>query len=374
MSESGGPIDLLVLGGGMAGLSAAALRGAHGASVVLVEKAPALGGSAAYAGFIHTPRPSTSCARSTPAATRSSRAGSSRASPSGLDWVRSLGVHVADPVPVLGYSRGCQTDMASYLLALRAARPRARRAARRTRPRSGCCSTTAPSPARSSRTAAGERTIHARSTLLATGGFGGDPELRAQHIHPLARDLPLRANVLQHRRRPAAGAAGRSRLRPARRRLLRPPDPVVACAVHEPVRVRRPDLLPRRARHHRQPRRAPLLRRDARRPPQRARGPRAARGARADDHRPARPRPVDADPVRRGRRADRPVQARLPARRPRARSPRTSTSSRRCPEEWGYPGATVRDTLAAFNAQCASGTPSPARALTPRRSSIRPTT
>jgi hypothetical protein len=29
---------------------------------------------------------------------------------------------------------------------------------------------------------------------LATGGFGGDPELRAEHIHPLARDLPLRAN------------------------------------------------------------------------------------------------------------------------------------------------------------------------------------
>ena len=36
--------------------------------------------------------------------------------------------------------------------------------------------------------------IRARSTLLATGGFGGDPALRAEHIHPLAADLPLRAN------------------------------------------------------------------------------------------------------------------------------------------------------------------------------------
>jgi succinate dehydrogenase/fumarate reductase flavoprotein subunit len=44
-------------------------------------------------------------------------------------------------------------------------------------------------------TADGERRrIEARSTVLATGGFGGDPELRAQHIHPLARELPLRAN------------------------------------------------------------------------------------------------------------------------------------------------------------------------------------
>ena len=38
------------------------------------------------------------------------------------------------------------------------------------------------------------RVIRARSTLLATGGFGGDPALRAEHIHPLATDLPLRAN------------------------------------------------------------------------------------------------------------------------------------------------------------------------------------
>jgi succinate dehydrogenase/fumarate reductase flavoprotein subunit len=38
------------------------------------------------------------------------------------------------------------------------------------------------------------RSLAARATLLATGGFGGDPELRERHIHELARDLPLRAN------------------------------------------------------------------------------------------------------------------------------------------------------------------------------------
>ena len=47
-------IDLLVLGGGMAGMSAAARAAADGASVVLVEKGDAIGGSAAYAGFIWT--------------------------------------------------------------------------------------------------------------------------------------------------------------------------------------------------------------------------------------------------------------------------------------------------------------------------------
>ena len=47
-------VDLLVFGGGMAGMSAAARAASDGASVVLVEKAPAIGGSAMYAGFVWT--------------------------------------------------------------------------------------------------------------------------------------------------------------------------------------------------------------------------------------------------------------------------------------------------------------------------------
>jgi succinate dehydrogenase/fumarate reductase flavoprotein subunit len=44
-------------------------------------------------------------------------------------------------------------------------------------------------------TAGGDaRRVTARSTLLATGGFGGDPDLRERLIHPQARDMTLRAN------------------------------------------------------------------------------------------------------------------------------------------------------------------------------------
>ena len=39
-----------------------------------------------------------------------------------------------------------------------------------------------------------QRVIRARSTLLATGGFGAIPRSEREHIHPLAADLPLRAN------------------------------------------------------------------------------------------------------------------------------------------------------------------------------------
>ena len=47
-------VDLLVLGGGMAGLAAAARTTQEGGSVVLVEKGDAVGGSATYAEFIWT--------------------------------------------------------------------------------------------------------------------------------------------------------------------------------------------------------------------------------------------------------------------------------------------------------------------------------
>ncbi len=195
MSEPGGRIDLLVLGGGMAGLTAAAHAVRDGASVLLVEKAPAIGGSAAYAGFIHT-TPTVDVMRAVnPGGDPKLASRLVEGFADGLEWVRSLGVHMSEPVPVLGYGRGCQTDMANYLLACeRLMRDHGEllvsATARRLLVEDGVVTGAV------IRTAGGdERTIHARSTLLATGGFGGDPDLRARHIHPLARELPLRANV-----------------------------------------------------------------------------------------------------------------------------------------------------------------------------------
>ncbi len=54
MTDSLGPVDLLVVGGGMAGLTAAASAATLGARVVLVEQGEQVGGSAIYAGFAWT--------------------------------------------------------------------------------------------------------------------------------------------------------------------------------------------------------------------------------------------------------------------------------------------------------------------------------
>ena len=93
--------DLLVFGGGMAGMSAAARAAHDGASVVLVEKGPGIGGSAMYAGFVWTAptvdvmrdvNPDADPALSAPVVEHYGEA---------LDWVRSLGVTLGEMVTVL---------------------------------------------------------------------------------------------------------------------------------------------------------------------------------------------------------------------------------------------------------------------------------
>src|SRR4051794_10080125 len=179
----------------MAGLSAAARAAGGGARVALVEKAPAIGGSAAYAGFIWTAPSVEVMRRVNPDAAPRLADRVVEKYAEGMDFVRSLGVHVAEPVTVLGYGRGCATDMANFLLASeRVVRDRGELLLRATVARllieDGAV------VGAEVETADGERReVRAGHTLLATGGFGGDPDLRAELISPAARDLPLRANL-----------------------------------------------------------------------------------------------------------------------------------------------------------------------------------
>lgn len=195
MADPDSMVDLLVFGGGMAGMSAAARACGDGASVILVEKGAAIGGSAMYAGFIWT-APTVEVMRDVnPDADPELSARVVEHYGDALEWVRSLGVTVGDPVTVLGYGRGCATDMANYLLACE----------RLVRERGELLVGWSPQRllfeegtvvGAEIQSAAGERrVVRARSTLLATGGFGGDPALRARHIHPLAADMPLRSNL-----------------------------------------------------------------------------------------------------------------------------------------------------------------------------------
>ena len=189
-------VDLLVIGAGMAGATAAARAVQQGASVVVVEKAPAIGGSAVYAGFVWTASSEEVMRRENPEADPALTARLVEGFEPALEWVRSLGVEIGEGVSVLGFGRGYPVDVAGLMM----------RCERIVREAEGSALLTKSTVKRllvedgavvgaEVVDGAGERrVIWAVHTLLASGGFGGDPDLRAQLIHPQARDMALRAN------------------------------------------------------------------------------------------------------------------------------------------------------------------------------------
>src|SRR3954447_5010768 len=171
-------VDMLVIGGGLGGLSAAARAVQDGASVVVIEKGPSLGGSAVYAGFLWTTPTLDVMREVNPDGDPELAARLVDGYDDAIEWVRALGVSVKDPVTVLGYGRGVETDMTGLIAACE-------RVVREGRDSEILLGAQTRELIRSHGrvrgaeivTAEGEsRRIEARSTLLATGGFGGDPE------------------------------------------------------------------------------------------------------------------------------------------------------------------------------------------------------
>ncbi|OSY37067.1 MULTISPECIES: FAD-dependent oxidoreductase [Pseudonocardia] len=190
-----GRADLLVLGGGMAGLSAAARAAGHGLRVTLVERGPDLGGSARYAGYLWTAATPEVMAEVNPGGSPELRDTVVAGFPGALDFVRDLGVPVGEPVTVLRYGTGHQVDTGAFVAACR------RRIAASGEIVTGARTEHLLTDDAGRVTGAGivtpdgtRRTVRATTTLLATGGFPADADLRAEHVHPQARDIAARSN------------------------------------------------------------------------------------------------------------------------------------------------------------------------------------
>ncbi|GAA3774983.1 flavocytochrome c [Streptomyces coacervatus] len=188
-------VDLLVIGGGMAGLSAAARVAAEGGSVILVEKAERTGGSARFAGFMWTTPTVEEMRRVNPDGDPELAGALVDGFAGGVAWIRSLGVECRPPVPVLGFGRGHQIDTNHYLdTCERLIRDRGQEVLTATRTRSLVTENGVVKGADFLLPDGTSRRIEATWTLLATGGFQGDRSLRAEHVHPQAADIGLRAN------------------------------------------------------------------------------------------------------------------------------------------------------------------------------------
>ncbi|MDE2367858.1 MAG: FAD-dependent oxidoreductase [Burkholderiales bacterium] len=186
--------DLLVIGAGMAGLSAAGWAAERGARVVVVEKSDAIGGSAALSGgMLWT--------ASSPARMQLYAGGATALAevvcqeyPRAIAWLRGRGIHLSPAMRVLhGY--GYQIDILEHLNGCaRLVEQHGGHVVRGT--------TTERLLRDEAGRVVGARTSHAdgqvdviaAKTIIATGGFQADPEWRARQIHPNARDMLLRSN------------------------------------------------------------------------------------------------------------------------------------------------------------------------------------
>lgn len=188
-------LDLLVIGAGMAGLTAAARAAREGHRVLVVEVSEDVGGSARYAGYAWTAPSREVMDRVNPDGDDALKYALVDRFSAGVDWIRSTGVDVMDPVPILGFGRGHQFDTNHYVDTCRrlvtegGGEMRLRTRTRRLLIEDGRIV--------GAEIESSEGTVEearAAWTLLATGGFQGDPELLTHKVHPQAPRMQLRSN------------------------------------------------------------------------------------------------------------------------------------------------------------------------------------
>jgi succinate dehydrogenase/fumarate reductase flavoprotein subunit len=202
--------DLLVLGSGMAGSTAAGVGADAGARVVLIEKAKETGGSGGMSGGYVWTCNSFDHLRFHDDGDPRLQSVILEEYPHVMAWMRRRGVEMQPPQGVL-FGRGQQIDILGHLRSCALSVEKAgghvvRGTETRELIREGGHVVGA-----LTRHADGEMEVRTKAVLLATGGFQGSPDLRAQFIHPQARDIILRSNAASNgdglRLALAAGAA-----------------------------------------------------------------------------------------------------------------------------------------------------------------------
>jgi succinate dehydrogenase/fumarate reductase flavoprotein subunit len=183
--------DLVVVGGGMAGMTAAAYAAKAGARVVVFEKSPELGGSAVMShGYVWTAPTLDLLLEEDPAINFDLAKVLVEDFPRAVEWIQSTAIANRPVSGMGGFGRGIQIDIAMYMRRCRAI----------VEATGGWVLTAA--TVQGLVVQAGEvrgvnaddARIDAPWTLLATGGFLANPELVHRFIDPRAEPLFVRSN------------------------------------------------------------------------------------------------------------------------------------------------------------------------------------
>lgn len=188
-------VDLVVHGGGMAGMTAAARAASAGLTVLVVEKGAEIGGSAVLSGGkLWTAKSVEQFAEETPGGDPALQRAVLDRFPDALSWLRSTGIDVANQSFHLHYGQGYDFDVVGYIA----------HCARAVEQAGGWVVRNAFADrliVEQGRVAGavivdpdGEVTVRSPSTLLATGGFGANPQLLGCFVHRRAVGALARCN------------------------------------------------------------------------------------------------------------------------------------------------------------------------------------
>ncbi|MBA4021829.1 MAG: cytochrome C [Gordonia sp.] len=187
--------DLLVIGAGMAGLTAAARAATEGRSVCVVEVAAEVGGSARFAGYAWTAPDRAVMAQHNPKGDPILRDALVDGFAGGIGWIRSVGVDVAEPQSILSFGQGHKFDTNHYVdTCKRVVLDSGGRLLLNTQTESLLTQAGDVLGARVTGEV-GTVDIRAVSTLLATGGFQGNSDLLARYVHSDAGAMQVRSNL-----------------------------------------------------------------------------------------------------------------------------------------------------------------------------------
>ncbi|RZB14414.1 FAD-binding protein [Streptomyces sp. F001] len=190
-----GDVDLLVIGAGMAGLTAGARAVRKGLSVTIVEVGADVGGSARFAGYVWTAPDHDVMDRHNPRGDVALKRALVDRFDDGIAWIRSLGVEAKDAQPILSFGRGHQFDTNHYVdTCRRVILEHGGELLLETETERLLLEDGAVAGADLRAADGTRRQARARATLLATGGFQGDHALRTAHVHPRADRMELRSN------------------------------------------------------------------------------------------------------------------------------------------------------------------------------------
>ena len=188
-------VDFLVIGGGMAGMTAAARAAKAGKSVMVVEKAPEIGGSTVLSGGkLWTAASLEMLAEECPGGDAALQRKVIEKFESTADWLRSTGISVDAESRHLHYGRGYNFDVVGYINACRMLVEQHGGVVIRAASVSELSATGGRVAGARVVDRDGETTVHAAAVLLATGGFSASPQLLRRFVHDNGEKALARSN------------------------------------------------------------------------------------------------------------------------------------------------------------------------------------